>query len=465
MITAADLRSLALFEKVTEDELRDLVARGGEVVFGAGDELWAQGGPAECWWVLLEGRIDLIRFAGHEETLIGAMAQPGQWAGGFTAWDEHAVYLANGRAAADGRALRVSSTDLKAWTNALDPFGSHLIEGVFRTARTVESAARQRDALVALGTLSAGLAHELNNPAAAAARAVQALDGASQRLLDTVGGLAATDVTASQFGELDALRRELAATPRAPLDAMALADLEDQLTDWLDDHDVADSWQLAGPLAAAGIDVAWCERVAEILGDSAGAGLIWVTSTLSVSNLLSEVKESTRRISELVSAIKSYSQMDRASVQETVVAEGLESTLVVLRHRMPAGVTVVRDYGQDTPPIEAIPAELNQVWTNLITNALDAMDGTGTLRLSTRPDGDGVVVEVANTGTWSDPISRERAFEPFFTTKGVGQGTGLGLDICRRIVVGRHRGDIGIHLPPGETVLRVWLPRQHAEAK
>ncbi len=465
MITAADLRSLALFEKVTEDELRDLVARGGEVVFGAGDELWAQGGAAECWWVLLEGRIDLIRFAGHEKTLIGAMAQPGQWAGGFTAWDEHAVYLANGVAAADGRALRVSSTDLKAWTNALDPFGSHLIEGVFRTARTVESAARQRDALVALGTLSAGLAHELNNPAAAAARAVDALDDASERLLDTVGGLAATDVTASQFREIDALRRELAATPRAPLGPMAIADLEDQLTDWLDAHDVADSWQLAGPLAAAGIDVAWCERLAEILGGSSAAGLIWVTSTLNVSNLLSEVKESTRRISELVGAIKSYSQMDRASVQKTVVSEGLESTLVVLGHRMPAGVTVVRDYGPDTPPIEAIPAELNQVWTNLITNALDAMDGTGTLRLSTRPDGDGVVVEVANTGTWSDPTSRERAFEPFFTTKGVGQGTGLGLDISRRIIVGRHRGDIGIRVLPDETVLRVWLPRQHTEAK
>jgi signal transduction histidine kinase len=152
-------------------------------------------------------------------------------------------------------------------------------------------------------------------------------------------------------------------------------------------------------------------------------------------------------------------------VQETVVTEGLESTLVVLRHRMPAGVTVVRDYAPDTPVIEAIPAELNQVWTNLITNALDAMDGSGTLRLTVRPEGDGVVVEVANTGTWSDPTSRERAFEPFFTTKAVGQGTGLGLDISRRIIVGRHRGDISIDLPAGETVLRVWLPRRHAEAR
>jgi signal transduction histidine kinase len=373
------------------------------------------------------------------------------------------VYLATGRASADGRALRVPSAGLKDWTRQLDPFGAHLIEGVFRTARTVESAARQRDALVALGTLSAGLAHELNNPAAAAARAVDALDGASERLLETLGALAATEVTAAQFAQLDALRRELTGTVRAPLGPMELADLEDELAGWLDRHGVAASWEIAGPLAASGIDTDWCERVADLFDGSPATALSWVTSTLNVGNLLAEVRESTRRISELVGAIKSYSQMDRASVQETVVTEGLESTLIVLRHRMPAGIALLREYAPDTPAIDAIPAELNQVWTNLITNALDAMDGTGTLRLSVRPDRDGVLVEVANTGEWSDAASRERAFEPFFTTKGVGQGTGLGLDISRRIIVGRHGGDITIDLPTGETVLRVWLPRQHSE--
>jgi signal transduction histidine kinase len=186
-----------------------------------------------------------------------------------------------------------------------------------------------------------------------------------------------------------------------------------------------------------------------------------VVSTLNVGNLLSVVQESTRRITELVGAIKSYSQLDRASVQETVLSEGLESTLIMLRHRMPPGIVVVRDYAPDTPHIDAIPAELNQVWTNLITNALDAMGDVGTLRLTTRSERDGVVVEVRNSGEWSDPESRNRAFDPFFTTKGVGQGTGLGLDISRRIVVGRHGGDISIDLQPGETVLRVWLPRLH----
>jgi signal transduction histidine kinase len=375
------------------------------------------------------------------------------------------VYLATGRATTAGRVLRVSAQDLKSWTSASDPFGAHLIEGVFRTARTVESTARQRDSLVALGTLAAGLAHELNNPAAAASRAVDALGDACAKLISTVADLAAGGVSPEQLREIDVLRTEISRPGAAPgLSAMALADREDELADWLAEHDVDDGWLIAPALASAGVDVPWCDRAAATLGCSLSPGLTWVASTVTVASLLGEVTEATHRISDLVGAVKSYSQMDRAALQRTVVTEGLDSTLTVLKHRIPDGVTVLREYAPDTPEIEGIAAELNQVWTNLIGNALDAMAGSGTLRISTRAERGGVVVEVADTGVWADPGAKDRAFEPFFTTKGVGEGTGLGLDISRRIVVGRHSGDITIDLRPGETVLRVWLPSRHEQA-
>jgi signal transduction histidine kinase len=462
MITIDELRALAMFEKVDEDDLRSLIALSGEVAFDPGDELWTQSEPADCWWVLLDGRIDLMRTVGHEETRLGALDAPGRWAGGFRAWDEHGVYLATGRATTVGRVLRLPADALRDWTSAWNPFGAHLIEGVFRTARTVESMARQREALVALGTLAAGLAHELNNPAAAATRAVDALGDACDQLLSALGRLASGSISAEQFRELDALRREIGGARQAgALDPMVQSDREETLSNWLSDHDVENDWVIAPTLAGAGVDVAWCQRAAEVLDGALDPGLAWLASTLTVTDLLAEVTESTHRISELVGAVKSYSQLDRASLQQTLVVDGLESTLVMLAHRIPTGVVVRREYDPETPHIEAIAGELNQVWTNLITNALDAMGGSGTLRLSTRPERDGVVVEVGDTGRWSTPGAKDRAFEPFFTTKGVGEGTGLGLDISRRIVVGRHRGEITIDLRQGETVLRVWLPSSH----
>jgi signal transduction histidine kinase len=231
------------------------------------------------------------------------------------------------------------------------------------------------------------------------------------------------------------------------------------LSTWLSRHGVEQEWLLAPTLAGAGADIAWCERAAEVLDGSAlEPGLEWVATTLSAALLMAEVKESIRRISDLVAAVKSYSQLDRASMQQTDIAEGLESTLVMLAHRIPAGVTVVRDYGADIPRIEAIAGELNQVWTNLIYNAVDAMAGEGTLRVSTRADRNSVVVEIGDTGPGMSPDAQDHAFEPFFTTKGVGKGTGLGLDISRRIIVDGHRGEITIDAQPGETVLRVRLP-------
>ena len=338
------------------------------------------------------------------------------------------------------------------------PFGRHLIEGLYHTARSIESTARQRDSLVTLGTLAAGLTHEINNPAAAATRAVDALETACQMLLSSLGRLAQGEISARQFTALDALRREI--EPQAAVqDPLDLADHEQALASWLSRHGIVCEWTIAPPLAAAGATIAWCERVALVLeGPALGPGLEWIASTLSAAKLLSELKDTSRRISELVGAVKSYSQMDRASMQHINVTDGLESTLLMLGYKLRDGVTIMRDYSADVPRIEAYPGELNQVWTNLIDNAIDAMAGAGTLRLSTRAEGNDVVVEVGDTGPGMPPHVAARAFEPFYTTKEVGKGTGLGLDIARRIVVERHGGAITIGSRPGITVLQVRLP-------
>jgi len=457
LMRADELRPISLFNGLTDGELAELARDGTEVRIEPGAELFREGEHADFWWVLVDGAIDLLRHTGREVTLVGKMDVPGRWAGGFRAWDEQGVYLATGRGSAPGRVLRVPASALRERLSAWFPFGKHLIEGLYGTARSIESAARQRQSLVTLGTLAAGLAHEINNPAAAAVRAADELEAACQTLLSSLSQLAHDEISAQQFSALDTLRREI--EPQAAQTPLALADREDALSEWLTSHGVEREWVIAPPLAAAGVDLAWCERAAAVLeGPALEPGLEWVASTFSAATLTAELKDSARRISELVAAVRSYSQMDRASIQHIDVTDGLESTLVMLRHKLRDGVTVVRDYGADVPQIEAYAGELNQVWTILIDNAVDAMGGAGTLRVTTQAGGDGVVVDIGDTGPGMPPEVAARAFEAFYTTKDVGQGTGLGLDIARRIVVERHGGTITIDSQPGNTVLRVRLP-------
>lgn len=459
-----ELRAVPLFDGLDDDQLEALITAGEEFEASGGAELFREGTPADAWYVLLAGKITLHRRVGNEETLVAAMTSPGQWAGGFGAWDEHSLYFATARVEEAARGLKVPSSALRDLADSWFPFGVHFIRGMANTVRRVEATARQREALVALGTLAAGLAHEINNPASAATRAVDALQSTSEELLGSLGRLARCGITADQFTLLDDLRREGEPRSTTP-DSLAAADREEELADWLVEHDVSQDWILAPALATAGLDIAWCERVKEVLGSSGlQSGLEWVAHSLSTAGLLSEVKESTGRISDLVAAVRSYSQLDRASLQPTDVNEGLESTLVMLGSKL-NGVDVVRDYGDNVPRIEAMAGELNQVWTNLIDNAIDAMGGSGTLRVSTRVDELGhVVVEIADTGSGMPAQVKDHAFEPFFTTKEVGKGTGLGLDISRRIVVERHNGEIAIESRPGDTVLRVRLPPRRTGA-
>jgi len=461
-----DIRSIGIFDGLSDQQLGQLIEGGTEVRVEPGVDLFREGEHADSWWVLVDGAVDLVRRVGREEALVGRLDRPGRWAGGFRAWDEEGVYLATGRGSASGRILRVPAEVLGQLANDWFPLGAHLIRGLYSTARYIESTARQRESLATLGKLAAGLAHEINNPAAAATRAVDGLETACRTLLSSLARLAQGDMSAQQFTSLDELRREIEPRAAAITDPLVLIDREEVVSSWLARHGIERDWLIAPPLAAAGVDVAWCERVEMVLdGPTLEVGLEWVASTLTAATLLAEMKVSTRRISELVAAVRSYSQMDRASMQQIDVTEGIESTLVMLRHKFPDGVSVARDYGADVPKIEAHAGELNQVWTNLIDNALDAMDGQGILRVATRADGHYVIVEIGDTGPGMPADVAARAFEAFFTTKDVGRGTGLGLDIARRIVEERHGGTITIESRPGRTVVRVRIPVRPLESR
>ena len=454
---AADLGALNLFAGLGDDQLHQLASDGEFVSFARGEVLFTEAEPAVYWWVLIDGAIELLRHVGREDTIVARMDVPGRWAGGFRAWDEAGSYLATGRGAEPGTVFRLPAEALRDRFAQWFPFGAHLIGGVYHTARSIESTARQRSALITLGTLAAGLAHELNNPATAATRAASALETASRSVLDALGWLSGNGISASQFSALDALRSGLQPVPAA-LDALERADREDAMLDWLRPREVDSAWQLANRLAAAGADPGFCARVEEVLpGADLEPGLHWVASTAEVRQLLSEVRESTHRISELVAAMRSYSQLDRASRQRLRVTEGLDSTLVMLGHKL-GEVLVERSYSADLPELDGYPGELNQVWTNLIDNALDAMDGEGTLRVIAAADDGHVRVVIGDSGPGMPTEVAARAFEAFFTTKEVGRGTGLGLDIARRIVVERHGGTIEIASVPGETTVTVRLP-------
>jgi signal transduction histidine kinase len=427
-----DMRGLGLLSGMTDERLHQLVDAGEEVHFEAGEVLFEEADPAEYWWLLLEGRVELLRRTGRDETVLRAMEEPGQWAGGFRAWDDASGYLATGRAATAVRQFRIRSADLGDLAREWFPFGVHLINGFFQTVRRMDLLSRERESLIALGRLSAGLAHEINNPASATARAIDALEETTDSLLSSLTHLGEDRLTADAFVELDNLRRELGGPGEKP-DPLALSDREDRISTWMDDHGLDEGWRIAPALAAGGADVEWCDRAAEVLeSDTLEPGLEWVASALATRALLAEAKDATARVSKLVGAMKSHSHRDQASMQTVDITEGLESSLVMLGHKI-GSVEVVRDYADGLPPVQVDVAEINHVWMNLIENA--------------------------DTGGGMAPDVQARAFDPFFTTKDVGKGSGLGLDIARRVVVDEHRGEIRVSSGPEGTTMTVSLPR------
>lgn len=461
-IDIEELRTLFLFEALTNEQLQWIADRAEVRTFDTGAVICREGAPAEALWVMLDGRIRLSRMASGEDTVVNETDHRGAYAGANRAYSEIApeVYLSSLTATQPCRMLRIPAKDFGTFVRTHLPMAVHLLDGVYMGIRNTEATVRQREHLAQLGTLSANLAHELNNPASAAVRATGQLRTRVAGMRHKLGMIAEAGLDAELIGRLIALQEaavEQAAKEREPLAALEEADLEDELIERMDELGVTAPHDLAPVFAAAGLDTAWLDGVIEQVGRESVDALRWLSYTLETEALMDEIEDATSRISTLVAAVKQYSYLDQATHQDVDLHPGLDSTIVMLGHKL-SGVTVERDYDRTLPAVPAYAAELNQVWTNLIDNAVDAMDGRGILRLRTSRDGDSVVVEVTDNGAGIPQEIRDRIFEPFVTTKPAGKGSGLGLENAKRIVERRHGGTLSFTTGPNGTTFTVRLP-------
>jgi signal transduction histidine kinase len=458
------LRELFLFEKLSDEQLAWFAERGEVRSYPAGTLVYAIGEPATRLFVLLEGTLSMSVRAGGAEVEVVRTDYRGAYAGAFFAYldlPSARSYTANVRAVTGCRFWELPASDFGWAMREWFPMATHLLSGFAVQGTATQEMVSTRERLVALGTVTAGLTHELNNPATAATRATAALQERLAGLWDELAELANGGLAAGQLATLVDLVRQAVGrrgelTPLSPLQA---SDREDELGGWLEEHGVAGAWDLTSPLVAAGVDAGRLEQVAasvpaELLPQAVGVLAVACES----ESLLDEVAEAAGRISTLIGAAKQYTQMDRSPLQHLDVHDGLESTLTMLGHKLGTGIEVVRDYDRSLPKLPAYEGELNQVWTNLIDNAVDAMDGSGVLTVRTGRDGDRVLVEIGDTGPGIPEPVAAHIFEPFYTTKPVGKGTGLGLDICWRIVVQRHGGDLRFTSTPGDTRFQALLP-------
>ena len=467
-----ELRSLFLFEKLDDEQLQWLCERGHVQWFEPG---WIarEGDPATCFFVMIEGSIALSRRVGNDDVEISRSEQRGVYTGAWQSYLGDRVeqtYPGSTRALTRTRMYVLAASDFAEFMRIWFPMPLHLLEGLFFGQQKNRDAVAQRERLLALGSLSAGLTHELNNPAAAAVRATSSLRDRVAHMRQKLKMIAGGAWDRSQLETLiEVQERAIEMVAKAPeLSPLEASDMEDALSDWFDDHGIERGFDLAPTFVAAGIDLGWLDQLAATVdGEMLDGAVRWLNYSLETELLMNEIEDSTGRISTLVNAAKQYSQMDRAPFQVLDVHELLDSTLIMLSRKI-GDITVVKDYDRSLPDIPVYGAELNQVWTNLIDNAIQAMDGDGTggatltIRTS-RHDNDALQVEIADTGPGIPDDIVARIFEPFFTTKPVGQGTGLGLDISWRIVVNKHHGDLSVQSEPGNTVFRVRLPLRAPE--
>jgi signal transduction histidine kinase len=456
------LRRIHVFADLPDDQLKWFADNTEEYRYSAGDELFRKGDPPAELVILLEGEFHAYwDERDHDVVYIGRAGDQTSEVTGMLPFSRMTSYQVTGRAVTDMRLLRFPVQLFPEMMQRMPVLVQRLVGIMSDRVREAATLDQQQDKLMALGKLSAGLAHELNNPAAGATRA-------ANDLIETLKELRAADMRLCSHDLSDNQQSSIAAFERKAIDHTATAeqlnsldqsDREDQVSEWLEAHGVSEAWKLSPNLVEAGMDSPALEQLlGEIPSTAISDVLARVNSQLAAAKLASEIKTATARISELVGAIKEYSYMDQASVQELDVHKGLENTLLILKYKLrKKDITITRDYDQSLPRIKAYGSELNQVWTNLIVNAVDAMSTGGKLKVRTKREPTDIMIEIRDNGAGIPPEVRSRIFEPFFTTKAVGEGTGLGLDTVARIVR-KHRGNVRFESKPGDTCFQVRLP-------
>jgi len=457
-IVPAELRTVQQFADLSDDALEWLASHMQVDELAPGELHFRAGSPADRMFIVLEGELR-TQDEGGADTGRVYIWRTGQITG-MLPYSRLTVFPLSSRAVVRSRVAALSKELFPEMLERIPELGPRLVAVMADRIRTITREEQHREKLAALGKISAGLAHELNNPSSAAARAAKSLRESVAALRNANLRLDRQPLTDDQRrGLADFEERMLAcAAATAPSDPLERSDREQELGDWLNSHDIADAWMLAATLADAGFGVADLRKLPGLLpAEAIGDVLHRINASYQVNSLVDQIEDSTGRISSLVKAVKEYSFMDQGSQQEVDIHQALDNTLLILHHRLKHGVEVIREYDRSLPRICAYGSELNQVWTNLIDNAVDAMSGKGELRIRTSRVGDCVQVEIVDNGPGIPSEVKAHLFEPFFTTKGVGEGTGLGLDTVNRIVR-QHHGQVIVTSRPGETNFQITLP-------
>ena len=452
------LKKIPLFASLPDEDLERLCQMVTEVRLPAGTELFTEGSPGDKAYVIQEGEIEILKVSGGRNVLV-AVRKPGEVIGEMSLL-EAAPRFASGRARTDSLLLEISHTQLDQLINTSPSAARAMLFTITSRLRSTELLLRQSEKMAQLGTLTAGIAHELNNPAAAVNRGADQLMTALYKLQESQFFLAKLGINENEVVQLLSLENKAreSASSLLDLDPLQRSDKEFEIETWLDEAGIEVSWELAPILVSLGINIKDLNEITESFRPTIlPTALAWLCNSFSMYSLLAEIDQGAGRIADIVKSLKAYVYLDQAPVQPVDIHEGLDNTLIMLRHKLKAGVTVRREYLPNLPRILAYGSELNQVWTNIIDNAIDAMNGQGDILIRTSQESDWVIVDIEDNGPGIPEEIQANIFNPFFTTKPVGKGTGLGLNISYNIIQ-KHGGEIKILSKPGKTIFRISLP-------